>query len=80
VRFGTWKAVRKPIFAGAIGLYDVASDAGEQQNRLTTHASLSRSSGTSNGPMRRTRAGRISDTRPSSNGRNRNEVKLCCTI
>jgi arylsulfatase A-like enzyme len=32
VRFGTWKAVRKPIFTGAIELYDLASDPGEQRN------------------------------------------------
>jgi arylsulfatase A-like enzyme len=32
VRFGTWKAVRKPIFIGAVALYDLASDPGEQRN------------------------------------------------
>jgi arylsulfatase A-like enzyme len=32
VRFGAWKAVRKPIFTGAIELYDLASDPGEQRN------------------------------------------------
>lgn len=32
VRFGTWKAVRKPIFTGAIEIYDLASDPGEQRN------------------------------------------------
>ena len=32
VRFGAWKAVRKPIFTGAIELYDLSSDPGEQRN------------------------------------------------
>ncbi len=32
VRFGTWKAVRKPIFTGAVELYSLASDPGEQRN------------------------------------------------
>jgi arylsulfatase A-like enzyme len=32
VRFGTWKAVRKPIFTGTVELYDLASDPGEQRD------------------------------------------------
>jgi len=40
VRFGSWKAVRKPIFTGAIELYNLASDPGEQRNLAADHTSV----------------------------------------
>lgn len=44
IRFGKWKAIRKPMFTGKIELYDMSIDPGEKQNHaqrqpdLTKHA------------------------------------------
>jgi arylsulfatase A-like enzyme len=44
VRFGKWKAIRRPIFTGEIELYDMSNDIGEKTNYakrrpdLTNHA------------------------------------------
>ncbi len=32
VRFGDWKAIRQPMFSGAIELYDLKNDVGETEN------------------------------------------------
>ncbi len=40
VRAGDWKAVRKPAFDGAIELYNLAQDIGEEQNVAAQHAEL----------------------------------------
>ena len=32
VRFGKWKAIRRPMFTGKIELYDMSNDAGEKTN------------------------------------------------
>jgi arylsulfatase A-like enzyme len=32
VRFGKWKAIRKPMFSGKFELYDLSSDIGEEKN------------------------------------------------
>ncbi len=32
IRFGKWKAIRKPMFTGPIALYDMSNDPGEKQN------------------------------------------------
>ena len=32
VRFGKWKAIRKPMFTGKIELYDMSNDAGEKRD------------------------------------------------
>jgi arylsulfatase A-like enzyme len=32
IRFGKWKAIRKPMFTGKIELYDMSNDASEKQN------------------------------------------------
>ena len=32
VRFGKWKAIRKPMFTGEIQLYDMSNDPGEKHN------------------------------------------------
>jgi arylsulfatase A-like enzyme len=37
VRFGTWKAVRKPMLTGSIELYDLASDPGERRDAASAH-------------------------------------------
>jgi len=37
VRFGRWKAVRKPMMSGAIELYDLANDLGETSNIAARH-------------------------------------------
>ncbi|MEO0415625.1 MAG: arylsulfatase [Verrucomicrobiota bacterium] len=40
VRFGKWKAIRRPIFTGEIELYDLSSDIGEETNLAETHPDL----------------------------------------
>jgi len=40
VRFGSWKAIRQPIFTGPIEIYDLASDAGEQHDRAASRPDL----------------------------------------
>jgi arylsulfatase A-like enzyme len=37
VRFGTWKAVRKPMLTGSIELYDLATDPGERLDAASAH-------------------------------------------
>lgn len=37
VRFGDWKAVRKPMFTGEIELYNLAEDSGETRNVAPEH-------------------------------------------
>ncbi|MEM7392053.1 MAG: arylsulfatase, partial [Verrucomicrobiota bacterium] len=37
VRFGDWKAIRKPMFDGKIELYNLADDLGEENNLAKTH-------------------------------------------
>jgi uncharacterized sulfatase len=45
VRFGTWKAIRTPIFTGAVQLFDISNDAAESHDHsqrrpdITRHAS-----------------------------------------
>lgn len=37
VRFGKWKAIRKPMFTGPVELYDLDADLGEENNLAATH-------------------------------------------
>ena len=40
VRFGRWKAIRQPMFTGAIELYDLREDLGEQTNVAAEHGEI----------------------------------------
>ena len=40
VRFGDWKAVRKPMIDGAVELYDLSADLGETTNLAAEHPDL----------------------------------------
>lgn len=40
VRFGNWKAIRQPMFTGAIELFDLSRDLGEQNNVAADHPDL----------------------------------------
>jgi len=40
VRFGTWKAIREPMRTGAIRLYDLASDLGEEKDLAAARKDL----------------------------------------
>ncbi len=40
VRFGKWKAIRKPMFTGSIELYDLSSDHGEDRDAAKRHPEL----------------------------------------
>ncbi|MDG2126352.1 MAG: arylsulfatase [Verrucomicrobiales bacterium] len=40
VRFGKWKAIRKPMLTGPVELYDLSHDPGENHNFATTHPEL----------------------------------------
>jgi len=42
VRFGKWKAIRKPIFTGEIELYDMSNDGAEKNDRARHHPELVR--------------------------------------
>jgi hypothetical protein len=37
VRFGSWKAIRAPMFSGKVELYDLSKDLGEEQNIAAEH-------------------------------------------
>ena len=37
VRFGSWKAVRQPMFTGEIELYDLSEDLGEEHDVAASH-------------------------------------------
>ncbi|MBI1373567.1 MAG: sulfatase-like hydrolase/transferase [Phycisphaera sp.] len=40
VRFGDWKAIRKPMFTGDIELYDLSKDIGEEHDLAKDHADI----------------------------------------
>jgi len=40
VRFGDWKAIRRPMLTGAVELYDLATDLGEAHDVATQHPDL----------------------------------------
>ena len=42
VRFGKWKAIRKPMFTGPIELYDMSNDPGEKSNYAKRRPDLAR--------------------------------------
>ena len=42
VRFGKWKAIRKPMFTGPIGLYDMSNDASEKRDYAKRRPDLAR--------------------------------------
>ena len=42
VRFGKWKAIRKPMFTGPIELYDMSNDGGEKNNYAERRPDLAR--------------------------------------
>jgi arylsulfatase A-like enzyme len=42
VRFGKWKAIRKPMFTGPIELYDMSNDAGEKRDYAKRRPDLAR--------------------------------------
>ncbi len=42
VRFGKWKAIRKPMFTGDIELYDMSNDAGEKRDYAKRRPDLAR--------------------------------------
>ena len=42
VRFGKWKAIRKPMFTGEIELYDMSNDASEKSNYAMRRPDLAR--------------------------------------
>ena len=42
VRFGKWKAIRKPMFTGPIELYDMSNDPGEKQNYAARRPDLAK--------------------------------------
>jgi len=37
VRFGDWKAIRRPMFTGEIELFDLSKDLGEERNLASSH-------------------------------------------
>jgi arylsulfatase A-like enzyme len=37
LRFGNWKAIRRPLFTGEIELYDLSRDIGEENNLAASH-------------------------------------------
>ena len=42
VRFGKWKAIRKPMFTGEVELYDMSNDGGEKSNAARERPDLVR--------------------------------------
>ena len=40
IRFGKWKAIRSPMFTGAIELYDMSNDAGEKHDHAKRRPDL----------------------------------------
>ena len=42
MRFGKWKAIRKPMFTGTIDLYDKANDPGEKHDFSKRRPDLAR--------------------------------------
>ena len=42
IRFGKWKAIRKPMFTGEIELYDMSNDAGEKHDYAKRRPDLAR--------------------------------------
>ncbi len=40
LRFGKWKALRKPMFTGKVELYDLSSDLGEKQDHAERRPEL----------------------------------------
>lgn len=42
IRFGKWKAIRKPMFTGEIELYDLSNDAGEMSDHAKRRPELAR--------------------------------------
>lgn len=42
VRFGKWKAIRRPMFTGEIELYDMSNDAGEKHDHAKRRPDLTR--------------------------------------
>jgi len=40
VRYGDWKAIRRPMLTGAVALYDLATDLGEERDVAATHPEL----------------------------------------
>jgi len=42
IRFGKWKAIRKPMFTGQVELYDMSNDAGEKSNYAKRRPDLAR--------------------------------------
>lgn len=40
LRFGKWKAIRKPMFTGPIQLYDMSNDRGEKHNLAERHPEM----------------------------------------
>ena len=42
VRFGKWKAIRKPMFTGEIELYDMSNDPGEKHDYSKRRLDLTR--------------------------------------
>ena len=42
VRFGKWKAIRKPMFTGPVELYDMSNDGGEKRDHAERRPDLAR--------------------------------------
>ena len=42
VRFGKWKAIRKPMFTGSVQLYDLSSDPEEKKDQAKSRTDLVR--------------------------------------
>ena len=40
VRFGNWKAIRKPMFTGEVELYDLSKDIGEENNLANSNPAM----------------------------------------
>ncbi|MFP6906006.1 MAG: hypothetical protein VCG02_12360 [Verrucomicrobiota bacterium] len=37
LRFGKWKAIRRPMFTGEVELYELSTDIGEKRNVASSH-------------------------------------------